>query len=104
MQVASNQHSKVPTFRAYLQEELLRRCRTNRGYSLRSFARTLEISTSSLSRILRGERKMSLEIKIRLGAHLGISTLEVENLNQNELDKHSNELKFHQLAADTFAI
>ena len=46
-------------FKTYLQEEFVRRCRNNKAYSLRSFARQLSINHSSLSRILSGKRALS---------------------------------------------
>lgn len=45
----------METVRSYLQDELIRRCRTNPRYSLRSFAKHLQMNPSLLSKILRGQ-------------------------------------------------
>src|SRR5688572_7582973 len=43
----------------HLQTELTRRCQQNPGYSLRAFARFLQIESSALSKILRRRRVMT---------------------------------------------
>jgi uncharacterized protein (TIGR02147 family) len=45
----------METVRTYLQDELIRRCKTNPRYSLRSFAKHLQMNPSLLSKILRGQ-------------------------------------------------
>ena len=45
----------METVRTYLQDELVRRCKTNPRYSLRSFAKHLQMNPSLLSKILRGQ-------------------------------------------------
>jgi plasmid maintenance system antidote protein VapI len=94
------------SFRIYLQNELLRRCKANPGYSLRAFSRTLQISPSSLSRILRGEREVSEAMRARLGGRLGLSPIAINSL---ALEKKSHRAmkptaqNFKQLALDTFS-
>lgn len=99
---------QAQSFRGLLQEELLRRCRDNPGYSLRSFATTLQVSPSSLSRMLRGEREISTEMKSRLGKRLGIPPHRLEELPTDASAKnkspHLPGNNFKQLAADTFAV
>jgi uncharacterized protein (TIGR02147 family) len=63
-------------FRGYLQEELLKRCRTNRGYSLRAFARALDIESSALSKILNGKRAVTPKMYARLSSRLNLSPSE----------------------------
>lgn len=46
---------RVMEIRTYLQDELVRRCKTNPRYSLRSFAKHLQMNPSLLSKILRGQ-------------------------------------------------
>ena len=64
------------SFRYYLNETLLERCRRNSRYSLRSFARDLSISPSTLSRILSGKREINREIYERCRLKLKISPLQ----------------------------
>jgi transcriptional regulator with XRE-family HTH domain len=59
-------------FRIQLQNELVRRCRNNPSYSLRSFARALEIDHSSLSQYLRGRRRLSMEMRQQVAARAGL--------------------------------
>ena len=46
-------------FRARLQEELSRRMRVNERYSVRAFANSLDLDSSTLSQILSGKRSLS---------------------------------------------
>lgn len=47
------------------------------GRSLRAMARALGLDPSSVSRMLRGERKMTAEEQDKVAAYLGVSLLEV---------------------------
>jgi uncharacterized protein (TIGR02147 family) len=73
--VKTNQLGPVsPTvdFRHFLQEELARRCARNRHYSLRAFAKFLEMDHSTLSQILRGKRRLMSRTVRRCGMRLGL--------------------------------
>jgi len=59
-------------FRNYLNNELQNRTKKNSNYSLRSFARDLNIEPSSLSKLLRGKRTFSKQMIIRLSDALKI--------------------------------
>lgn len=69
-----------PNFVSYLQEELLRRCRSNPRYSLRSFARTLEIEPSALSKILHGKRAVTRNTFDLLADRLALSPTQLKQL------------------------
>src|SRR4051812_15212075 len=88
-------------FRLFLQEELIRRCEKNRGYSLRAFARTLAINPASLSRMLRGERDISVEMKQRLGMRLGLGPVELQKFSA---DGDGTTPAYSQLSLDAFAV
>ena len=62
-------------FRSVLQNELSVRCRKNPNYSLRSFSKTLKISHSQLSRMLKGQRPITSSMKIKLSNALGLAPL-----------------------------
>lgn len=66
-------------FRFYLQNELVMRCRRNPRYSLRSFAKFLQMDTSSLAKILKGTRPIGRITITKLGLKLG---LDVEQINR----------------------
>src|SRR3984957_9168996 len=59
---------EVPSgdFRMILQRELLLRCERNPQYSLRSFAKSLQIDPSTLSQILRGKRSITASLLQKL--------------------------------------
>jgi transcriptional regulator with XRE-family HTH domain len=59
-------------FRQYLREELARRCQKNTQFSLRGFARMLEIEPSSLSKLLNGKRRITEAMLVRLAQKLNI--------------------------------
>ena len=60
-------------FRVHLQNEFIDRCKKNPRYSLRAFARSLEIDSSSLSRLLNGKRMVSKTMHLVLGEKLGLA-------------------------------
>ncbi len=67
------QDPKVRDLRCVLQNELVRRIKDNPRYSLRAFARSLEIDPSLLSKVLNGKRGASRKVFERLVTHLGLS-------------------------------
>lgn len=58
VQNQSNETKDSP-FVHWLQNELTQRCRKNSKYSLRAFAKTLQVDASTLSQILSGKRKLT---------------------------------------------
>jgi uncharacterized protein (TIGR02147 family) len=64
-------------FRLFLQNELVQRCRANPKYSLRAFAKFLKIDHSSLSQYLRGQRKLSQAVQLKLAMKLGLSPVQI---------------------------
>jgi uncharacterized protein (TIGR02147 family) len=56
----------------YLQNELIRRCRDNTNYSMRSFARQLGVNQSLLSKILRGKKAISEKMVLELSKILKV--------------------------------
>src|SRR5262245_38647568 len=64
--------------REYLQRELAERCADNPRYSLRAFARQLDVDHSTWSQLLRGKRRLT-EVTIRaVCRQLSISEAETE--------------------------
>lgn len=70
--------SNTQDFRFFLQEELLRRCKKNPRFSLRAFARTLDVEASSLSKILNGKRTLTKKMLHRLCTQLGLGPDQVK--------------------------
>lgn len=73
------QIAKPKDFRLFLQDELSTRCARNPSYSLRSFAKLLEISPSALSALINGKRPLTNKTKERLGLKLGIKPEQLKN-------------------------
>ncbi|WP_413290782.1 TIGR02147 family protein [Bdellovibrio sp. HCB337] len=97
-------------FRNVLQDELTLRCSRNPNYSLRSFAKALQISPSALSAMLSGKRPITDKMKERLGLKLGLSLSELKRLHSqphgNSKLKNTDGIEgsFQQITVDTFAI
>jgi uncharacterized protein len=66
------------TFAAVLRAELTRRCARNPSYSLRAFARALEVDHATLSQILRGRRALTRETILQLGQRLGLEAARLQ--------------------------
>lgn len=70
---------KNSDFRQFLEEELARRSQNYPRYSLRAFARHLEVDSSFLSKILNGKRTVTMRTIRMFGERL--------NLNPDELSR-----------------
>ncbi len=94
------------SFRALLQRELLSRCRNNPRYSLRAFARSLEVEPSSLSQIINWKRPLTTKMKERLGRALGLTRDQLAKIPSSERAQTgtSTEQAIQKLAHDTFAV
>lgn len=104
-------HPKKGEFRLYLQEVLLNRCRNNPRYSLRAFAKSLNVSPSALSAMLNMKRPITENAKKRIGLCLGLSLKEISEFNSNHGQRRRRHAvgaiqgpDFQQVAIDTFAI
>ena len=82
-------------FRSFLQDELDKRCKKNPRFSLRAFARTLEVEPSALSKILHGKRALTPKMLLRMASQLGLPEQDIErftskqSVGRNSLDKDS---------------
>lgn len=65
-------------YREILRDELTNRCKMNPRYSLRAFARDLELSPSRLSEILSGKQGLSRIAATRVATKLGYSNAECD--------------------------
>jgi uncharacterized protein (TIGR02147 family) len=97
-------HVNPERFRIFLQEALVNRCRLNSSYSLRSFARDLEIDNSVLSKILSGKRSMGSKLIARLMGQLQLCTSDYERLFVEDNKAEYKDVSYEQLAIDSFAI
>lgn len=77
-------------YRNYLKGELADRVLRNPSYSLRAFARHIEISPAFLSLILSGKKKLAPDTALKVADRLGLSSTETEYfglLVQHEINK-----------------
>ena len=66
------QASSEERFRLLLQNTLVERIRKNPRYSLRAFAKSLEMNQGTLSQILNGTRKLTLQTRQKIAERLGL--------------------------------
>lgn len=81
-----------PDYRSFLRAELSERLSRNSGYSLRAFARDLDVAPSLLSAILGASRPLTSATAVQIGERLGMGGSEVEyfsTLAQFEREKSS---------------
>ncbi len=95
-------------FKDLLRYQLVERCKSNPRYSMRAFAKFLDIEPSALSKIMNGKRALTKSMLLKLGARLGLSSgslndfLAKEFLLQSEQD--SVDRDFKQLQQDQYAL
>ncbi len=78
-------------FKTLLNSELSKRIQKNPSYSLRAFAKDLDINDSTLSKYISGKRKISPQKIIALGKKLGLndkSLTEIASNGNNLLNKN----------------
>src|SRR5689334_22299599 len=70
---ATTSKARIHTsFATLLRSELAKRCEKNERYSLRAFARDLDIEHATLSQLLRGQRELTAATVDRLARQLGL--------------------------------
>lgn len=72
--------NNLEQIRVAIQREFIERCRKNSAYSLRAFAKYLEIDQSFLSKILKGQRSVTKDLAEAVGPKLGLKTSQVKAL------------------------
>lgn len=64
--------TELSYFKIWLQDEFTRRCRVNSRYSLRAFARSLELDPSTVSQMLSGKRRVSKKMLDKIEQKVGM--------------------------------
>ena len=72
------------SFREVVAAEFARRRRQNARYSLRGFARALHVHHATLSRLLKGNRRVQWTTIAALGPRLGLTSGELQDLINRE--------------------
>lgn len=81
-----------------LREDLVRRCDKNPRYSLRAFARDLNLSASHLSGVLAGRYGLSREGAIDIAKRLSLSKLEAQIFIQSVASRHGRSKALREAA------
>ncbi len=92
-------------FRVYLQKEFIKRCQKNPKYSLRAFAKHLNISHATLSHIVRGKRPLTAHTILHLAQGLELRPRELAQFHipgERASHKTIEKLKFSPIDIDTF--
>jgi hypothetical protein len=90
------------SFRLWLQKQLTDRCQKNSKYSLRAFAKYLQINPASLSQILSGKRVLSKAMMLNICERLSVRSKELRNFGLIEMD--TGDSQYLQLSYDTFSV
>lgn len=85
-------------YRTILKEELAERCRQNSRYSLRAFARDINLSPSRVSEILNGKQGLSRRAAEAVADSLGYSIYEKERFCDLVASQHARSKREKQLA------
>lgn len=91
-------------FKTYLQEELILRCKKNPAYSLRSFAKNLDLSPSFLSKILNGQRRITPAVFHKISTHLHLDGEALQKFSNSEKKEFQSDLTFRDLQLEYFKI
>jgi len=89
-----------------LRSEFLRRCKKNPQYSIRAFARQLDVDASTLAKILKGSRKIQDRAVVSYGKKLGLTPKQLRKFMKNEPQNFDtvDELPYHDLTLDAFHV
>ncbi|MGZ3788129.1 MAG: TIGR02147 family protein [Bacteriovorax sp.] len=90
-------------FRLWLQKKFAEKCKKNPRYSLRAFAKALELDASSVSQILSGKRKVSNKSIQRICTKLSVSPNELKNFGLLE-NSNGTSNDWFQVTLDTFSV
>ena len=94
-------------FRDHLKKEFIKRCQKNPKYSLRAFAKQLNISHATLSHVLRGKRPLTAHTILYLAQGLELKPRELAQFHiprERTSHKTIEKLKFTPIEIDTFEV
>jgi uncharacterized protein (TIGR02147 family) len=75
-----------------LKKEFIHRCQKNESYSLRAYARYLNVDHSLLAKILRGQKLLSKKMAYEVGGKLGLSSSKVQELFEVSKKVHESQM------------
>lgn len=101
----TTQHDYTPASQVWLQNLLEEKTKRNPQFSLRAFARLVEVSPAVLSRILNGKRKLTFALAVRIADALKLGPMERETLYSFYLSESDRPVQDHagkELSIDCF--
>lgn len=110
MELETIKNSKIITddersiFRLWLQKQFTERCKKNARYSLRAFAKNLDLDASSLSQILSGKRNLSKNGIQNICEKLSVSPKELQMFGLIGSKNNGADENYLQLEIDTFSV
>lgn len=87
MLVDMQEVNNTSDFRKFLEDELARRSQSTPRYSLRAFARHLDVDSSFLSKILNGKRTVTMRTIRMFGERLNLPTQELQKFAELSREK-----------------
>lgn len=95
---------KTQNFRDFLQSEFILRCRKNPRYSVRAFARSLNVDHSTLSQILRGKRSLTKKMVSKLAKSLDLTPSQLNGFLKGPAKSEETTQEYQQLSLDTYTL
>ncbi len=90
-------------FRAFLQQEFVRRTTKNPAYSLRSFAQQLGVNHATLSTLISGKRKITAATVQRMAQSLHLSPAELTRFTATASNSADTPTNYFVIQQDTFS-
>lgn len=103
MDLTTTKESERTNFRLWLERQFTDRCKRNQRYSLRAFAKFLELDASSLSQILRGKRPISKKGIQTICQRLSATSADLNAFGLLGSSQNKND-DYYQIALDEFAV
>lgn len=112
METYSTTEIKTLDYKEWLCEEFSKRCRKNSSYSIRAFAKLLEVDSSTISKILAGKRKISSKKLMGFIEVIGVDPATKEALlrfantkcKRNQTESQDPTDIYRQMTLDSFAL
>ncbi len=83
-----------------LKKEFIKRSQINSSYSIRAYAKYLEVDHSLLSKIMRGKLSLSQKMAYKVGGKLGLTISQINDYIQEKSEKNESE----QISEDIFTV
>lgn len=100
-------NNQTRDFKALLREILVSRCKNNPAYSLRAFAKQINIEPSFLSKLISGKRRATPAVIKKVSIALGLNPQETNayiNSAKTKVKINQSQQNFQNLALDHFTV